>query len=66
MLVVNADLKVKNTDELIALSKAKPGTLSYLTADAPADALHGDDEEGAAAPTGSACRSAAAARRSTP
>ncbi len=35
MLVVNADLKVKNTDELIALSKAKPGTLSYLTATPP-------------------------------
>ena len=35
MLVVNADLKVKNTDELIALSKAKPGTLSYLTAPPP-------------------------------
>jgi len=31
-LVVNADLKVKTVDELIALSKAKPGTLSYLTA----------------------------------
>jgi tripartite-type tricarboxylate transporter receptor subunit TctC len=35
MLVVNADLKVKNTDELIALSKAKSGTLSYLTATPP-------------------------------
>jgi len=35
MLVVNADLKVKNTDELIALSKAKLGTLSYLTATPP-------------------------------
>jgi tripartite-type tricarboxylate transporter receptor subunit TctC len=35
MLVVNADLKVKTTDELIALSKAKPGTLSYLTATPP-------------------------------
>ena len=32
MLVVNAQLKVKTIDELIALSKAKPGTLSYLTA----------------------------------
>jgi tripartite-type tricarboxylate transporter receptor subunit TctC len=31
MLVVNADLKVKNVDELVALSKAKPGTLNYLT-----------------------------------
>jgi tripartite-type tricarboxylate transporter receptor subunit TctC len=35
MLVVNSDLKVKNVDELIALSKAKPGTLSYLTPGAP-------------------------------
>jgi tripartite-type tricarboxylate transporter receptor subunit TctC len=35
MLVVNADLKVKNTDELIALSRAKPGTLSYLAATPP-------------------------------
>jgi tripartite-type tricarboxylate transporter receptor subunit TctC len=35
MLVVNSDLKVKNVDELIALSKAKPGTLNYLTPGAP-------------------------------
>lgn len=35
VLVVNADLKVKSIDELIALSKAKPGTLSYLTASVP-------------------------------
>jgi tripartite-type tricarboxylate transporter receptor subunit TctC len=35
VLVVNAELKVKNIDELIALSKAKPGTLSYLTPGAP-------------------------------
>lgn len=34
-LVVNASLKVKTVDELIALSKAKPGTLSYLTASPP-------------------------------
>jgi tripartite-type tricarboxylate transporter receptor subunit TctC len=34
-LVVNSDLKVKNVDELVALSKAKPGTLSYLTPGAP-------------------------------
>jgi tripartite-type tricarboxylate transporter receptor subunit TctC len=39
MLVVNAQLKVKTIDELIALSKAKPGTLSYLTA-SPALALY--------------------------
>ena len=31
VLVVNSDLKVRNVDELVALSKAKPGTLSYLT-----------------------------------
>jgi tripartite-type tricarboxylate transporter receptor subunit TctC len=35
VLVVNADLKVKNVDELIALSKAKAGTLNYLTPGAP-------------------------------
>jgi tripartite-type tricarboxylate transporter receptor subunit TctC len=35
MLVVNADLKVKTVDELVALSKAKPATLSYLTPGAP-------------------------------
>jgi tripartite-type tricarboxylate transporter receptor subunit TctC len=30
-MVVSADLKVKTLDELIALSKAKPGTLNYTT-----------------------------------
>ena len=35
MLVVNSELKIKTIDELIALSKAKPGTLSYLTAAPP-------------------------------
>jgi tripartite-type tricarboxylate transporter receptor subunit TctC len=35
MLVVNSDLKVKNVDELIALSKAKPGTLNYLSPGEP-------------------------------
>jgi tripartite-type tricarboxylate transporter receptor subunit TctC len=35
VLVVNSDLKVNNVDELVALSKAKPGTLSYLTPGAP-------------------------------
>lgn len=34
-LVVNSELKVKTVDELIALSKAKPGTLNYLTAAVP-------------------------------
>jgi tripartite-type tricarboxylate transporter receptor subunit TctC len=34
-LVVNSQLRVKSVDELIALSKAKPGTLSYLTASVP-------------------------------
>jgi tripartite-type tricarboxylate transporter receptor subunit TctC len=34
-LVVNASLNVKTIDALIALSKAKPGTLSYLTASPP-------------------------------
>jgi tripartite-type tricarboxylate transporter receptor subunit TctC len=35
VLVVNSDLKVNSVDELIALSKAKPKTLSYLTASLP-------------------------------
>jgi tripartite-type tricarboxylate transporter receptor subunit TctC len=35
VMMVNSDLKVKTVDELIALSKAKPGTLSYLTPGAP-------------------------------
>jgi len=35
MLVVNANLGVKNVDELVAASKAKPGTMSYLAPGAP-------------------------------
>jgi tripartite-type tricarboxylate transporter receptor subunit TctC len=35
MLVVNSSLKVKSLAELAALSKAKPGTLSYLAPGAP-------------------------------
>jgi tripartite-type tricarboxylate transporter receptor subunit TctC len=35
VLVVNSGLKVKTVDELIALSKARPGTLSYFTPGAP-------------------------------
>jgi len=35
LLVVNADLPVKSIDELIALSKAKPGTMNYVTAAPP-------------------------------
>jgi tripartite-type tricarboxylate transporter receptor subunit TctC len=35
MLVVNSDLKVKNINELVALSKAKAGTLSYLAPGPP-------------------------------
>jgi tripartite-type tricarboxylate transporter receptor subunit TctC len=35
ILVVNSQLGVKTIDELIALSKAKPGTLNYLTASVP-------------------------------
>src|ERR1700691_1243707 len=34
-LVVNSDLKVKSVDELVALSKARSGTLSYVTPGAP-------------------------------
>ena len=35
MLVVNSDLKVKNVDELVALSKAKAGKMNYLSPGAP-------------------------------
>jgi tripartite-type tricarboxylate transporter receptor subunit TctC len=35
VLVVNSGLKVKTVDELVALSKAKPGTMNYLTASIP-------------------------------
>ena len=35
VMVVNADLKVKTVDELVALPKEQPGTLSYLTPGAP-------------------------------
>jgi tripartite-type tricarboxylate transporter receptor subunit TctC len=34
-MVVNAKLNVKTVDQLIALSKEKPGTLNYLTAAVP-------------------------------
>jgi len=35
VLVINSDLHAKTVEELIAVSKAKPGTLSYLTASVP-------------------------------
>jgi len=35
VLVINSDLKAKTVDELVALSKKKAGTLSYLTASIP-------------------------------
>jgi tripartite-type tricarboxylate transporter receptor subunit TctC len=35
VLVVNSSLSVKTVDQLVALSKAKPGTLNYLTAAIP-------------------------------
>jgi tripartite-type tricarboxylate transporter receptor subunit TctC len=34
-LVINSDLKAKTVDELIATSRERPGTLSYLTASIP-------------------------------
>src|SRR5438445_3633998 len=48
-LVVNSQLRVKTIDELIALSKAKPGTLSYLTASVPLapHMAHAKTEKGA-------------------
>ena len=35
VLVINSDLKAKTVDELVAVSKRKPGMLSYLTASLP-------------------------------
>jgi tripartite-type tricarboxylate transporter receptor subunit TctC len=35
VMVVNSDLKVKTVDDLVALSKARPNTLSYVTPGAP-------------------------------
>ncbi len=35
LLVINSDLKAKTVDELVAVSKQKAGTLSYLTASVP-------------------------------
>ncbi|HEY4737520.1 MAG TPA: tripartite tricarboxylate transporter substrate-binding protein, partial [Xanthobacteraceae bacterium] len=35
VMVVNAELKVKSVEELVALSKKRPGTLSYVTPGAP-------------------------------
>jgi tripartite-type tricarboxylate transporter receptor subunit TctC len=35
VMVVNSALNVKTVDELIAASKAKPGSMSYVTASAP-------------------------------
>ena len=35
VLVVNSDLGAKKVDELVAVSKAKPGTLNFLTASIP-------------------------------
>jgi tripartite-type tricarboxylate transporter receptor subunit TctC len=34
-LVINSDLGAKSVDQLVAVSKQKPGTLSYLTASIP-------------------------------
>ncbi|MGB7458492.1 MAG: tripartite tricarboxylate transporter substrate binding protein [Pseudolabrys sp.] len=35
VLVINSDLNAKTVDELVTVSKRKPGTLSYLTASVP-------------------------------
>src|SRR5262244_1577912 len=35
VLVINSDLGAKSVDDLVAVSKQKPGTLSYLTASIP-------------------------------
>ncbi len=46
VLVVNSNLKVKTVDELVALSKQKPGTLNYLTASMPLVVFMEQHEEG--------------------
>ena len=66
MLVVNAELNVKTVDELIALSKAKPGTMSYRHGIARRWCSTWRRSRRRRAPTGCVCRSAAAATRSTP
>ena len=65
VLVVNSNLDVKTVDQLVAVSKEKPGTLNYLTASIPC-VVYMDSLKRTKAPTGCACRSAAAARRSPP
>jgi tripartite-type tricarboxylate transporter receptor subunit TctC len=35
VLVINSDLKAKTVDQLVAVSREKPGTLSFLTASIP-------------------------------
>ena len=45
-LVVNSALKVRTIPDLVALSRAKPGTLSYGTFAFRARAVHGEAQEG--------------------
>ena len=65
VLVVNSQLGAKTVDQLVAVSKEKPGTLNYLTASIPC-VVYMAASSATKAPTGCACRSAAAARRSPP
>jgi tripartite-type tricarboxylate transporter receptor subunit TctC len=65
VLVINSDLKAKTVDELVAVSKQKPATLSYLTASVPL-AVYMESLKRDKGATGCGCRSRAAARRPTP
>ncbi len=65
MLVVNSDLKVKNINELVALSKAKPGTHELSRRPVRRWCSTWRRSRRSRAPTGCACRSAAAAKPST-
>jgi tripartite-type tricarboxylate transporter receptor subunit TctC len=62
-LVVGKSLNVNTLSDLLALSKAKPGTLSYSTGAVPFGVCSSTASSESVAPTSSRCRSVAAARR---
>jgi tripartite-type tricarboxylate transporter receptor subunit TctC len=62
-LVAGKSLNVNTLSDLLALSKAKPGTLSYSTGAVPFGVCSSTASSESVAPTSSRCRSVAAARR---
>jgi hypothetical protein len=65
LLVVHPGLPVSNVAELLALAKAKPGTLSYGSAgNGTPPHLTGDSSRATPAPRSSTCRTRAGRRRS--